>query len=297
MAYGNGNANGSDSLAAHTPTSDYIAASAKRRVLQLLGANEGFISTVAPLPYKSEYPFSPKVIDALLTVGLDPYIKPLSLKPGALDRLPVLKKLGKELANRGFFRKYPGGGIGVGGGAGGTGGDSGDSGGTGAGGSDAVSPADAIGGNPEGNPATAPTAGDPGTFGPEGNPTANAANAAAVGALTADAVGTALGLIGSVLGIANPVAGLGVTALGKAVGPLSHVNPPTGDQSAPPAQGPGESPGDQPPGMTPIAPSPSGTPPGENKPVPLPLLPNKRSQPQGRQGISPQFLEILERLR
>lgn len=119
MAYdksnGNGKANGD--LAAHTPSPEYMTQAVKRRILELLGAEAGVVNALAPLPYKSKYPFAPKLIDAAITMQIDPIVKPLSLK-GKLDKMPALKKLSGELADRGFFRKYPGGGIGIGGGGG-----------------------------------------------------------------------------------------------------------------------------------------------------------------------------------
>lgn len=67
-----------NSLAAHTPTFDFAFQATQRRIMQLLGANKDFIETVAPLPYKSKYPYSNKVLDALITVNLDPTV--LALK-------------------------------------------------------------------------------------------------------------------------------------------------------------------------------------------------------------------------
>jgi hypothetical protein len=121
---------GGDSLAAHTPTPEYFGQSVKRRALELLGAKAGVVNALAPLPYRSQYPFSPKVLDAIITLAIDPIVKPASLR-GNLDRMPALRKLSGELATRGFFRRYPGGGIGIGGGGGegsaeGTGGPAGD---------------------------------------------------------------------------------------------------------------------------------------------------------------------------
>ena len=116
-----------DTLAAHTPSSDYLYRQVQRRVLQHLGANPGYINTVAPEPYKSEYPIPTKLIDSVLTLTLDPMVKPLSIA-GKLDQVPVLKKLAKELSDTGYFRKYPKGGIGIGGGGGSEGAGVGDSG-------------------------------------------------------------------------------------------------------------------------------------------------------------------------
>jgi len=106
-----------DELAAHTPSPEYMTQSVKRRVLELLGAESGLVNALAPLPYKSKYPLAPKLIDAAITMQIDPIVKPLSLR-GKLDKRPALKKLAGELADKGFFRKYPGGGIGIGGGGG-----------------------------------------------------------------------------------------------------------------------------------------------------------------------------------
>jgi len=53
------------SLAAHTPSFDFVFQATQRRIMQLLGANKEFIDTVAPLPYKSPYPYSNKLLDAL----------------------------------------------------------------------------------------------------------------------------------------------------------------------------------------------------------------------------------------
>jgi hypothetical protein len=150
-------------LAGHTPSSEYIAQSLKRRAFQLIGVKGEVLNTLAPLPYQSEYPFSTKVMDSVLTIALDPIVKPMSLK-GDLDRIPILKKMSKELADRGYFQKYPKGGIGIGGGpGGGGGGDSGDPGGGPPGGET---------GQPEGTPATSPTGptGPPGLTGVQPGP-------------------------------------------------------------------------------------------------------------------------------
>ena len=153
-----------DSLAAHTPSTAYVSQSVKRRALELLGAQGRLVNTLAPLPYQSQYPLSPKLLDALITLSIDPIIKPASLK-GELDQMPALKKLATTLADKGYFRTYPKGGIGIGGGSEGGGSDgTGTTGGgeTGAGfGPGEVGPGGpGIGEGPTG----------PG-FGPEGDPT------------------------------------------------------------------------------------------------------------------------------
>src|SRR5207245_2311649 len=106
------------SLAAHTPSNAYLRASLRQRVLELLGANPKLVTTLAPTPYRSEYPPSRRMRDAIIALSIDPLTKPMSLR-GELDRSPVLKKLANQLANRGYLRRYEGGGIGFGGGTGG----------------------------------------------------------------------------------------------------------------------------------------------------------------------------------
>src|SRR5437773_489484 len=161
-----------DSLAAHTPSTAYVSQSVKRRALELLGAQGRLVNTLAPLPYQSQYPLSPKLLDALITLSIDPIIKPASLK-GELDQMPALKKLATTLADKGYFRTYPKGGIGIGGGSEGGGSDgTGTTGGgeTGAGfGPGEVGPGGpGIGEGPTG-PGFGPE-GDPGLVGPTGPP-------------------------------------------------------------------------------------------------------------------------------
>src|SRR5258708_7851824 len=105
-------------LKAHTPTPDYMRNIMLRRALQHLGAGKS-AKLIAPEPYKSEYPTSNKMLDAMLALSIDPIIKPASLK-GKLGEMPALEKLANELANKGYFRRYPGGGIGIGSGGGGS---------------------------------------------------------------------------------------------------------------------------------------------------------------------------------
>lgn len=175
---------GADSLAAHTPSKEYVAASVKRRALELLGAQGGLVNTLAPLPYQSKYPLAPKLLDALITLSIDPVIKPASLK-GELDRMPALKKLATTLADKGYFRSYPKGGIGIGGGSEGGEGAGGATGGGTAGGGTAADEGYA----PEGDPGVVGATGPPGYGGfggkageadpdPEGTGTRSAPTAA-----------------------------------------------------------------------------------------------------------------------
>lgn len=234
-----------NSLAAHTPSQGYFTAAVRRRALQLLGADAKYVNTVAPEPYKSDYPFSPKVIDSIITLALDPLVKPLSLQ-GNLDRLPALKKLAKELADRDYFRKYPGGGIGAGGGPGGdgdgAGATSGDTGGADAGavggtaaavGADAEAASVGLGTSGLGSPSAAIGGGtsvsgeaDPDAVGGAKATAADLSAAARASTPTfsgmlgfgkggfnlGDAISTALGVLGSMLGLT------GLGAFGSGVG-------------------------------------------------------------------------------
>jgi hypothetical protein len=111
-------AKGKDSsLAAHTPSPEYTTASLVQRAMELLGADKQSAEQLVPTPYVSKYPHSEKLLDAMLTLALDPIVKPMSLR-GDLPKNPLLSALSDVLADRGYFQRYPGGGIGIGGGGG-----------------------------------------------------------------------------------------------------------------------------------------------------------------------------------
>lgn len=113
------------SLAAHTPTNEYVERKVQQRTLELLGADKAFVNRYRPLPYDSKYPITNKTLDALVALAIDPVTKPLSLR-GDLKENPALHRLANVLADKGNLRRYPGGGIGIGGGGGSSGDSAGD---------------------------------------------------------------------------------------------------------------------------------------------------------------------------
>lgn len=310
------------SLKAHTPTLPYAQAALQQRILEHLGVKKDARDLMAPLPYESKYPFSPKTMDALLALSIDPITKPLSLK-GELDRVPILRKLANKFADTGYLRRYPGGGIGIGGGGGsdgvGPGSDAAGPGlgpsaeGTAIGGPTALGPPGTMSGSPTGlaGPGdTGFTIGDIGTQGtPEGLGPASgigptAAEAMGPGLNTMSVLATLLGFVpgGQIGGLALTAATLGLRgamALGAFSGPASAMTaaPAIGQGGAGTAGG-GQSGGDLMPGMmTPVAAGGGGAG-SAPKPAGIAISPTTRANAAARAGggISPAFLEALERI-